>query len=680
MVSLQTVHLMRQNKKQVHQQAHSSEFKGIFHKDHLPATIGMFSFIIAFSMLSLQIALSPFTSILSIPNSKQGNKVAEVFQQELICQGIGCQNMISNSGFEDHYPGMDPWQRQTVDAGTTSTNTVVYPNSGSTANRAYSGSYYLAANCKVSGSDPVSNCQGNHIIFQEINVSGLGGKKITYGGYFASEIGEQPANIDIALWDVTNPNKAVLLQKNSFTTPALSDGISGANAYSKTEYSLTLPVTTTKVQYKIYLINNRTVRIDNQFLQLSQLSIEEVTCSNGGGTWKEFNNVALADKCTVSDVSSQVVGYACDCGEGKCWNGSSCVANCGNLTKRCNQDTNSIEVCYGGQWKVDQACGSDAVCQSTSGSYSCMPKCPANSPAYQCINDQASAYCSGTGAIVQVTMCSTNGMACNSTTGQCAAPTQPAANENQLCGGIDGVKCATGLTCIDDPDDTCDPAKGGRDCSGTCLNTQSPDYCGKENALRCLPSSTIVPQKCIKNKWTNQTACSAGATCNNGACLVSAAQTTCTNSGGTWGALPNSNLNTCGIDSISESDGRGLTGCSCPFSSKCYDSASGSCVDRQCTLGTNQCGLSSQVQTCHNGRWVDTTTCANGCSNGACVNSSCISYSDFVAKYEDYREKMIAGSYTNEEMADILNAIDFNGDDVINVFDYNIYYKNCRTQ
>jgi hypothetical protein len=38
----------------------------------------------------------------------------------------------------------------------------------------------------------------------------------------------------------------------------------------------------------------------------------------------------------------------------------------------------------------------------------------------------------------------------------------------QACGGIAGIKCPDGQTCIDDPDDSCDPAHGGADCPGIC--------------------------------------------------------------------------------------------------------------------------------------------------------------------------------------------------------------------
>ncbi len=40
---------------------------------------------------------------------------------------------------------------------------------------------------------------------------------------------------------------------------------------------------------------------------------------------------------------------------------------------------------------------------------------------------------------------------------------------NKMCGGFGNLPCPKGLTCKDDPTDTCDPAAGGRDCSGICV-------------------------------------------------------------------------------------------------------------------------------------------------------------------------------------------------------------------
>lgn len=38
----------------------------------------------------------------------------------------------------------------------------------------------------------------------------------------------------------------------------------------------------------------------------------------------------------------------------------------------------------------------------------------------------------------------------------------------RFCGGFGNIGCPSGLTCVDDPNDDCDPASGGADCGGVC--------------------------------------------------------------------------------------------------------------------------------------------------------------------------------------------------------------------
>lgn len=38
------------------------------------------------------------------------------------------------------------------------------------------------------------------------------------------------------------------------------------------------------------------------------------------------------------------------------------------------------------------------------------------------------------------------------------------------CGGLKGTPCPKGWFCVDDPDDKCDPTKGGADCIGVCVS------------------------------------------------------------------------------------------------------------------------------------------------------------------------------------------------------------------
>ena len=56
---------------------------------------------------------------------------------------------------------------------------------------------------------------------------------------------------------------------------------------------------------------------------------------------------------------------------------------------------------------------------------------------------------------------------CSARGGSDDAETREALTE-QFCGGFAGGLCAEGQTCIDIPDDGCDPKDGGHDCLGVC--------------------------------------------------------------------------------------------------------------------------------------------------------------------------------------------------------------------
>lgn len=52
--------------------------------------------------------------------------------------------------------------------------------------------------------------------------------------------------------------------------------------------------------------------------------------------------------------------------------------------------------------------------------------------------------------------------------------------EQQFCGGIAGIRCPDGYTCIDDPSDSCDPNHDGADCGGVCVVNASASDCSPD--------------------------------------------------------------------------------------------------------------------------------------------------------------------------------------------------------
>jgi hypothetical protein len=72
----------------------------------------------------------------------------------------------------------------------------------------------------------------------------------------------------------------------------------------------------------------------------------------------------------------------------------------------------------------------------------------------------------------------------------CYGTCQPRPTEPQFCGGIAGFPCPEGQTCVDNPNDDCDPANGGADCGGICVS--KPAFCGGIAAFPCPEGQTCV--------------------------------------------------------------------------------------------------------------------------------------------------------------------------------------------
>jgi hypothetical protein len=65
----------------------------------------------------------------------------------------------------------------------------------------------------------------------------------------------------------------------------------------------------------------------------------------------------------------------------------------------------------------------------------------------------------------------------------------PPSPDKESCGGFAGKLCPEGKSCVDDPSDDCDPAKGGADCMGICEEVHA---CGGIAGFRCPDGMNCV--------------------------------------------------------------------------------------------------------------------------------------------------------------------------------------------
>jgi hypothetical protein len=119
----------------------------------------------------------------------------------------------------------------------------------------------------------------------------------------------------------------------------------------------------------------------------------------------------------------------------------------------------------------------------------------------------------------------------------------------QFCGGIAGFPCPEPLHCVDDPNDDCDPARGGADCGGMCtcvenvLCVRGSTFDSSPKVCACVPDPSQDPCAAVR--------CKAGTHCepsDDGAVCVSDGQH-------------------CG----------GIAGFPCPGSAKCVDDPNDDC-------------------------------------------------------------------------------------------------------
>lgn len=103
-----------------------------------------------------------------------------------------------------------------------------------------------------------------------------------------------------------------------------------------------------------------------------------------------------------------------------------------------------------------------------------------------------------------------------------------------FCGGIAGIPCPDGFTCIDDPRDDCDPKRGGADCGGICVRKGGEpcgrtrcgrgEYCCNPSCGVCAPEggacAAIVCEPEPGGERCGTTICPRGQVCCNASCGI----------------------------------------------------------------------------------------------------------------------------------------------------------------
>ena len=79
----------------------------------------------------------------------------------------------------------------------------------------------------------------------------------------------------------------------------------------------------------------------------------------------------------------------------------------------------------------------------------------------------------------------------------------------KFCGGIAAIPCDAGLTCIDDPNDSCDPKAGGADCGGICVPSEAVNSSSAASAVMSAEASKALTASSSTSKQPASSASSA---------------------------------------------------------------------------------------------------------------------------------------------------------------------------
>lgn len=86
-------------------------------------------------------------------------------------------------------------------------------------------------------------------------------------------------------------------------------------------------------------------------------------------------------------------------------------------------------------------------------------------------------------------------VACDPTVEAQTVTEERSVSGGDFCGGIAGIPCPEGFTCVDDPRDDCDPKQGGADCGGVCRKSRprQNECTGEEHGLHYV---SRAPEEC----------------------------------------------------------------------------------------------------------------------------------------------------------------------------------------
>jgi len=234
-----------------------------------------------------------------------------------------------------------------------------------------------------------------------------------------------------------------------------------------------------------------------------------------GSSARFYKSDSITDCAPNQDPCATV-----DCAPGtRCENGQ-CVVSCGGLLGgpcpglgKCVDDPN--DKCDPAAGAADCAgicsCVQNVLCTTDSKFDSSPAVCacvPAKPPVCGPVCD---IYCQY-GNVLDANGCPTCG--CNPppadpcATVKCPSGTQcnsgKCVPDGVSCGGLAGIPCPGAGKCVDDPNDSCDPAAGGADCGGICscvenvLCTTNSKFDSSPAVCACVPVTTdpCPPDKC----------------------------------------------------------------------------------------------------------------------------------------------------------------------------------------